>query len=225
MRDIFQQTIFMQVITLLGLIGSGKNSVGQYLEARYGYHPIAFADTLKDTVALLFGWPRDLLEGQTEESRQWRNTVDPWWSKRLGIADLTPRWALQNVGTNLFRRHFHEDIWTAILERRLATLREERKPVVVTDARYENEVAITRAYGATVVRIRRGEDPVWFKVGRMAMQGNDNAWAQMFTTYKAAHESEWAWAAVDPDALLDNDGALDDLHIAVDRLMAERAAG
>lgn len=215
----------MQVITLLGLIGSGKNSVGQYLATRYGYHPIAFADTLKDVVALLFGWPRDLLEGETEESRQWRTTVDPWWAQRLGIPEFTPRWALQNIGTNLFRRHFNEDIWTSILERRLTALRDARKPVVVTDARYDNEVALTRLYGATVVRVRRGEDPVWFKVGRMAMQGNDGAWEQMFTTYKSAHESEWAWAGVDPDAILDNHGTLDDLHAAVDRLMAERAAG
>jgi hypothetical protein len=35
-----------------------------------------------------------MLEGLTLESRIKREEVDEWWSKRLNIKNLTPRWVL-----------------------------------------------------------------------------------------------------------------------------------
>jgi hypothetical protein len=69
------------IIGLCGAQGSGKDTVANILISEYGFVKLTFASTLKDVVAILFSWPRDLLEGLTEESRLWRETVDDFWSE------------------------------------------------------------------------------------------------------------------------------------------------
>ena len=88
------------------LIGHGKDSAAGFLIAE-GYQRISFAGVLKDACANIFGWDRVLLEGNTPESRAFREMPDEWWSKRLDIPNFTPRYALQYVGTDVLRTHFH----------------------------------------------------------------------------------------------------------------------
>ena len=107
------------IISLSGFIGSGKNTCANYLISKYNYTQLSFASSLKDAVASVFGWDRQLLEGLTDESRAWRDRVDPWWSARLNMPTLTPRWILQRWGTELCRGEFHDDIWIASLEHKL----------------------------------------------------------------------------------------------------------
>ena len=89
------------IIAICGLIGSGKDTTADYLVNIHQFRRDSFARTLKDAVAVVFGWDRELLEGRTKESRAWREQVDAWWATRLGIPDLTPRWVLQNWGTEV----------------------------------------------------------------------------------------------------------------------------
>ena len=97
------------IIGLVGLIGSGKDTVADYLVNVHGFRRESFAGTLKDAVAAVFGWDRTLLEGRTRASREWREQVDTWWAARLNMPDLTPRWVLQYWGTEVMRRGFHDD--------------------------------------------------------------------------------------------------------------------
>lgn len=60
------------IVGICGLIGSGKGTVADMLVGEFGFTKISFADSLKDAVAAVFGWPRNLLEGDTDESRSWR---------------------------------------------------------------------------------------------------------------------------------------------------------
>ena len=69
------------IIGISGLIGSGKNAVAQSLTENFGYKQIAFADAVKDSVSSLFGWDREMLEGDTPESREWREQPDEFWSE------------------------------------------------------------------------------------------------------------------------------------------------
>ena len=108
-----------KIIGLVGLIGSGKGTVSSYLENTHQFRCESFAGHLKDAVSIVFGWPRKLLEGDTDYSRNWREEVDGWWSKRLDIPHLTPRWVLQHWGTDVLRYGFHDDIWIASLEYKL----------------------------------------------------------------------------------------------------------
>ena len=80
----------MNIIGLVGFADSGKGTASRIL-IEQGWQPIAFADALKDALTAVFGWSRHLLEGDTVESRKWRETVDPWWAAKLSIPHFTPR--------------------------------------------------------------------------------------------------------------------------------------
>lgn len=107
------------IIGLCGFQGSGKDTVGDILVKSHGFIRLSFASALKDAVAVLFGWNRDMLEGVTPESRQFREQVDEYWSEKLKIPDFTPRKALQMIGTELFRNHFHSNMWVSTSRKKL----------------------------------------------------------------------------------------------------------
>ena len=64
------------IIGICGLIGSGKGTVADVLVEQHNFTKISFADKLKDGVATVFGWDRAMLEGDTDESREWREQAD-----------------------------------------------------------------------------------------------------------------------------------------------------
>lgn len=137
----------MKIISISGLIGSGKDTAAKYLCERHGYAKFAFASVLKDIAAALFGWDRALLQGDTEESRQWRDKVDAEWNEMLNVeVEVTPRWALQYLGTEVFRNNLDPDIWLFCLKRRLdLAAGKGLDKVVITDARFLNEMAFLRS--------------------------------------------------------------------------------
>ena len=79
-----------KIIGICGLIGHGKDTVAGHL-IENGFQRISFAGVLKDACANIFGWDRILLEGNTSESRVFREQVDEWWAERLGIPNFTPK--------------------------------------------------------------------------------------------------------------------------------------
>ena len=144
------------IIGVTGFIGSGKDTIADYLVTHHGFKRVSFAASLKDAVAAVFGWDRELLEGTTKSSREWREEKDEWWSNRLGM-NITPRWVLQYWGTDVLRNHFHNDIWVASVENKL---RQAKDNIVITDCRFENEVNAIKNAGGITVRVQRGENIV-----------------------------------------------------------------
>jgi dephospho-CoA kinase len=55
----------MNIIGICGHIGSGKDTIADILIKEKGYIKLSFASSLKDAVALIFGWNRKMLEGST----------------------------------------------------------------------------------------------------------------------------------------------------------------
>lgn len=196
---------------MAGFIGSGKGTVGGYLVNQHGYHAISFADSLKTAVSVVFGWPRDLLEGSTTESRTWRELPDDYWSKKMGDL-VTPRWVLQYVGTDVFRNNFHKDIWLWSLERRISS---SDGPVVITDVRFPNEIEMVTQLGGEVWWIRRDPEPSW--VGD-AINGLD-----MPSLHPSVHSSEHEWVALASSTArsMQNNGTLEDLHAEIERALGE----
>ena len=207
------------IIGICGFIGSGKDTVADYLVNFHEFRRESFASTLKDAVAAVFGWDRTMLEGRTKEAREWREQVDPWWAERLAIPTLTPRWVLQYWGTEVCRRSFHDDIWIASLENKL---RNSKDNVVISDCRFPNEIKSIKESGGKIVLVKRGVLPVWYNLAVSANQGHNLA-AQELKHLKI-HASETAWVGTEFDYELDNNGTIDQLFARTKNLVEGRPA-
>ena len=217
-----------RVYGLVGWIGCGKDTAAQYLVDRYGYRQVSFANTLKDAVAAVFGWSRELLEGRTMESRVWREQPDSWWSQRLNIPNLTPRWVLQNVGTEVFRNHFHQDIWIASTERVIQSYLDQGYNVVISDCRFANEVNAIKNVGGMTCRVFRGENPVWYEAAVDYNKGpnGNSGWAlgkAKLDRYKV-HASEYSSIGLEYDFVIQNDFTINDLHNQVNQFLNLRVS-
>lgn len=192
------------IIGVIGFIGSGKGTVADILVKKHGFTKLSFADTVKDATAAIFGWQRTLLEGDTDESRDFRETKDEWWSEKFGY-DFSPRQALQLMGTEAGRNVFHPDLWIHSLERRMSMY----PNVVIADVRFPNEIKFIQDKGGFVVRVRRGEDPEWYDTAYYDNKyGYEPSVSQMSVHYPSVHYSEWAWIGSLTEYQLDNVGAL-----------------
>lgn len=208
-----------KIFGLVGFIGSGKGTVANLLANTYNFKEDSFASSLKDACSVIFDWPRHLLEGDTVESRIWRETVDLWWSKKLNIPNFSPRYALQNIGTDLFRDQFNKDIWCLTLENRLR--KNTNGNIIVSDARFPNEIQLLQRNGAILVKINRGNLPEWYEIALLANGGDEKCKNIMETTYEHVHFSEWAWIGSKIDYEIDNNGTLDNLKQQIDFILRQ----
>lgn len=189
---------------LVGMIGkkrSGKDSVASTLVEEYGFIRRAFADPLKEAALGL----DPLIRIEQDETY----LLDPGL---LGIAGVPPllrlsaivegvgweaakeirevRRTLQNYGLAI--RGIDPDFW---VRQPFATM-EPGLAYVVTDVRFPNEVDAVRDRGGKIIR-----------VARPGLVSTDQ------------HVSETALDDVEPDALIVNDGTLEDLAAKVRDLL------
>lgn len=197
------------IIGLVGFIGSGKGTVGDILEQK-GFIKDSFAKPLKDACAVMFGWSRELLEGDTEMSRKWREEPDSYWSEKFG-REFTPREALQKMGTEAGRDVFHKDIWVISLLNRA-----KGKDVVVTDVRFQNEIEYIQGNGGIVIRVKRGEDPAWFSLLEKIKLETERT---KFMQHEHIHKSEWDWVGCEFNYTIANNGTIQDLGKDVERVL------
>ena len=207
------------IVGLVGFIGSGKDTVAKQF-VQQGCVQDSFAGPLKDMCSTVFGWDREMIEGETVESRDFRETPDIFWSKKLGIPNFTPRLALQLIGTEVLRNHFSQDIWLNSLEYRIRR-NNETNCVVISDARFRNELDLIKSMGGVIIWVQRGELPEWFDTAKTAY---NNAISRkiMETKYRDVHESEWNWAGYPVDYTIKNDGTLEELQDKVQIISKER---
>tara|TARA_B100000900_G_scaffold411094_1_gene430105 strand:- start:5169 stop:5762 length:594 start_codon:yes stop_codon:yes gene_type:complete len=189
------------IIGICGLIGSGKGSVADILVQEHNYIKLSFADKLKDGVASVFGWDRQMLEGDNAESRKWREQKDEFWTQETGN-EITPRLVLQLFGTDCMRNGFYDGIWVSLVKQELQKNPEQN--YVIPDVRFENEAKMIRSLGGKICQVRRGPDPLWFRLYKDLGQEPADV-----------HKSEWAWANVQMDYVLANDSTLEDLKSLV----------
>jgi hypothetical protein len=196
-----------KLIGICGFIGSGKDTAADYLVNIHGFRRDSFAATLKDAVAAVFGWDREMLEGRTKHAREWREQIDPWWAERLEMPNLTPRLVLQLWGTEVCRKGFHNDIWIASVENKLRTSQDN---IVISDCRFPNEIKAIKSAGGKVIWVQRGILPHWHDVAVQANKGSESA--QRFLAQEGIHASETAWVGTNFDYIVDNNRSFDELY-------------
>ncbi len=177
------------LIGLVGLIGSGKDTVAERLVSHHGFVRDSFAKSLKDAVSNIFSWDREMLEGKTDSSRHWREQPDKFWSERFG-KPVTPRWVLQYFGTEVCRQGMLDSIW---IDSCLA--RYKGQNTVISDTRFVNEIKNIRKLGGKIVLVKRTEIP-----NKKSMMES------------GAHQSEWDWIGSDYDYILENTHTIESLN-------------
>lgn len=209
------------IIAFCGFAGSGKDTAADYLVDFHDFRRMSFAGPLKDAVSSIFGWDRKMLEGRTAYDRKIREQIDTWWANRLQIPHLTPRWVLQNWGTEVLRNGFHQDIWIASLENKL---RKNDRDIVVTDARFPNEMKSIKSVGGYIVRIKRGDEPLWINDARNVNIGPSHPnFAKSLAKLKelGIHYSERNWIDEPVDFIIENNGNIDELFEKIENLISD----
>ena len=202
------------IIGICGLISCGKGTVADILVDDHSFEKISFADKLKDAVSLMFDWPRDMLEGETPDSRYWREQEDTFWTKETGRS-VTPRLVLQEFGTDCMRNGFYDGIWVSMVKQKI--INNPNTEFVIPDVRFRNEQNVIRELGGEVWQVKRGADPEWFGSAILDNQ-TDN---KLMSPYNI-HPSEWKWIDTNDkfDSILYNDGTIEDLRSQVEDHLA-----
>jgi hypothetical protein len=121
----------------------GKDTAGLYLLRKIQTAKRrAFADSLKEACAVIFGFTDAQLNGEMKE------VVDPFW-------ETSPRDLLQRVGTEAIRNKVGRDVWVKSWEMYLNNHSHFERLWVVTDVRFTNEASAVKRAGGVLVRIDR----------------------------------------------------------------------
>lgn len=199
------------IIGLCGFQSAGKDTIADYLIKEHGFIRLTFASAVKDIISIMFGWPRIKLEGLTKEDREWREQVDYWWSKTLNIPNLSPRFVMQYIATDVFRKHFHPDIWVKIIENEINKILDlsVNKNIVISDCRFENEINMLSRLGGKIIQVYR-DPPYWFHKYRNGENPNE---------IRYIHQSEIEWIRCYRDFDIDNDGTIEELYEKVKSIL------
>ena len=135
------------IIGLVGKKGSGKDTMADFLVENYHFKQYAYAEPLKKLCQDLF-----CLTDAQVNCHALKETIDERWNK-------SPRQILQQVGTDLFRKHYDENIWVKILKEKLK-MESKDQNIVVSDIRHQNELdTVTEFKNFVIFRIvRPGHD-------------------------------------------------------------------
>jgi len=184
------------ILGLCGYPGSGKDAISAHLVSQHGFTRMAFADPMR--AALLALNPNIVVgvgwrSGVAMESLAALVSRHGWDYVKREYPDV--RTYLQRMGTEAGRDIHGQDCWLKLAAKSI----DKASRVVVTDVRFPNEVEFLRQRGAKFIRVTRpGVGPV-----------NNHTSEQLDCTF-AQYE-------------LRNDGTLEDLSQAVDRLLIEIA--
>jgi hypothetical protein len=171
----------IRVIGLAGAAGCGKTTIAHYLVEQYDFVRVRFADTLKNMLKAA-GLTDRHLDGDLKEV-----PTDLLCGK-------TPRWVMQQLGTEFFRNQVGRDFWVNAWSRRAQTHLDMGDWVVADDMRFPNEAATISKLGGTLAHITRPDNQL--DVG--------------------VHESEAHSDSLDYDVHIVNGGTLGDLFRQVD---------
>ena len=209
------------LLGLSGFKGSGKDSVADFLVEEHGWLKMSFAEPLKDMVAEAFDLPRHLLEGDTEESREWReNHIDD-------VTGKTPRVLLQEVGVAM--RNVHADFWVNQVKAMILRVQSTSYAgIVVPDMRFANEFDMINELEGINVRVKRkSANPAWYDNSWSHITWDfremSHEWLEFADPSQRVHVSEWLMALPTAQAQmndnLENDGTIRELETETEKMV------
>ena len=101
-------------------------------------------------------------------------------------------------------------------------IRKSTDDIVISDCRFPNEFSAIQQAGGTIVRVKRGPEPAWYKDAKDALAGDkckNSAAAKLRLAEQGIHYSEWAWYGLKFDAVIDNNGTIAELYKKVNSLI------
>lgn len=179
-----------KIFIISGKKRSGKDTLANYLVNNYKYYKMSLSDSLKDITSdlihlfyrikipkyLLYTKAKDNL-GYSIEHRGKNRYISMGRSSPGKIIDLTRdtkkeyisiRHILQQIGTEICRKHLSTDIWSIVIENKIKKLEiDNEKPVrvVIPDCRFINEYNYFKEKFNTIgIRIIRNIDDIGIKV-------------------------------------------------------------
>jgi len=172
-----------KIIGITGLAGSGKSTIADILEFDFGFVRVKMAGPLKSMLRAI-GLGDAEIEGDLK-------------TKPCALlGGVTPRHAMQTLGTEWGRNCIHPNLWVDLWGEDVCSALDYGAPgVVCDDVRFANEAAKVRSFGGEIWGVSR--DGV----------------------LPGTHSSETELAHIAPDVLIHNGGTIEDLQDTVFALM------
>ncbi len=189
----------LNYIGIAGPARSGKDTTAAWFLGR-GYRQYSFARPLKDGLCAMLGLDGRHTDGELKE-------LD------LELYGASPRRMMQTLGTEWGRGIINSQIWLL----RATEITEEwlREPgvsgVVISDVRFENEASWIREKGGLLVHLRRtAANGVAMRRRSIFERLFSLPWRPLVS--EVPHESEAGIEIEAGDALIRNDGTIEELH-------------
>jgi hypothetical protein len=132
------------LIGITGHAGSGKTTAAKYLVQEKSYICVPFAAPLKK-----------MLRGLGLTDRETDGDLKEQPSDIL--MGVTPRFAMQRLGTEWGRNLIHPDLWIELWRREAERLIAGGHGVVSDDCRFPNEADVLRKLGGKIIGLRTDE--------------------------------------------------------------------
>lgn len=202
------------IIGLCGLASVGKDTAALLLKSHLRFAQLAFADPLRAEICDAYTCPTALFtnrgtkEVETPELALLNCSNYEFVGLMLlleaagkGTCNLSgfleaprsPRWLMQQWGTEYRRKTTHENYWTRNMIARVRGLQEgDQWRTVISDVRFDNEAAAIRSMGGVIWQIKRAG-----------------------VAHDSTHVSEVDGSQFEPDHVIDNDADIQTLQLLV----------
>jgi hypothetical protein len=166
------------ILALSGKKKSGKDTIANFLVKDQGFIKLSLATPLKDLLINVFRLDKDFLYDENKKdnelddfitidyshldkirdiiTEEWGFAID--YETRENIEEFygteikTPRQLMQTIGTDLIRKNIRDDVFIVLL---LEQIKKTPKPIVIADARLQNERETLVNIGATLGLVKR----------------------------------------------------------------------
>ena len=144
---------------------SGKDVFGAALAKLFCAVTLALASPVKEVAIAMLGMPSAVAYGGEKERRAWKRYCKDRGTcpNKTHNACTDAREWLQWVGTELGRVQIHEDVWVDRLFENAPTF---SGSVVITDARFKNELGLTNTIGQLNKLLKRPYKIVTIRIKR-----------------------------------------------------------